>query len=172
MPAPPILLSSLFPALETSYTPSCHPPSSGESVIQLYVRIAFALSYLVADADVASGNEEIAILICTHAAPLIIIGRVLTGSMPACVDEHDFKTYTAGLTRFERRSKRTADVKIRGLRVGEGVPNIDWAGGKGVAGGWDCVVNCNCTHLKGGEERGWCDFPSSGFTTVSMIPPL
>lgn len=36
-----------------------------------------------------------------------------------------------------------------------GVPLADWKGGKGVAGGWDCVINGNCNHLDGGEERGW-----------------
>ena len=34
------------------------------------------------------------------------------------------------------------------------VPKTNWKG-NGVAGGWDCVVNSNCDHLEGGEERGW-----------------
>lgn len=35
------------------------------------------------------------------------------------------------------------------------VPKADWRAGKGVAGGWDCVINSDCSHLEGGEERGW-----------------
>ena len=35
------------------------------------------------------------------------------------------------------------------------VPKVDWRAGKGVAGGWDCVINGDCNHLEGGEERGW-----------------
>lgn len=154
-PAQLQLLVSLFPALELNYAPSCHPPATGESLAQLYARIAFALSYVIADADLASGNEEIAIAICTHAAPLIVIGRVLTGNMPANVDEQDFKTYTAGLTRFEKRFSESLGANDRDMRIGEESPDVEWTGNKDVTGGWDCVLNCDCTHLEGGEERGW-----------------
>lgn len=155
VPAQPPLLASLFPMLDTDYAPSCYPPTHGESLPQLYARLAYALSYVIADADAASGDEEIAIQICTHAASLIAIGRVLTGSMPASVDEQDFKTFTAGITRFERRTIGTENCERRNLQVGEEIPGVDWTEGKGVMGGWDCAVNCDCSHLKGGEERGW-----------------
>ena len=122
---------------------------------QLYARIAFALSYVIADADSASGDTEIALVICTHAAPMIIIGRVLTGNLPTDIGEQDFKTFTAGLSRFERKQMPTRHTKKNGLQVQEEAPNIDWTKGEGVSGGWDCVANCDCTHLKGGEERGW-----------------
>lgn len=45
--------------------------------------------------------------------------------------------------------------KLEKWEPGMGVPMADWRGGKGVAGGWDCVINGNCNHLDGGEERGW-----------------
>lgn len=32
---------------------------------------------------------------------------------------------------------------------------IDWIGGKGIQGGWDCIKNGDCSFLKGGAERGW-----------------
>lgn len=38
--------------------------------------------------------------------------------------------------------------------VGMDIPTINWRA-EGVAGGWDCVVNSDCDHLEGGEERGW-----------------
>ena len=45
---------------------------------------------------------------------------------------------------------------LEGWEAGMDVPKTDWrAGVAGVAGGWDCVVNSDCGHLKGGEERGW-----------------
>ena len=34
------------------------------------------------------------------------------------------------------------------------VPETNWRAG-GVAGGWDCLLNGDCNHLEGGEERGW-----------------
>lgn len=41
-------------------------------------------------------------------------------------------------------------------RAGEGMlPDAAWMNGKGVAGGWECLLNSDCTHLSGGEERGW-----------------
>ncbi len=39
--------------------------------------------------------------------------------------------------------------------AGMDVPKGDWRAGKGVAGGWHCVINSDCEHLEGGEERGW-----------------
>ena len=155
MPAAPSLLNTFFPSLAANYTPACYPPATGESLPQLYARIAFTLSYIIADADSASGDAEIALLICTHAAPLIIIGRVLTGNLPTDVGEQDFRAFTAGLSRFERRQIPTQHLKKSGLQVQEEAPNSDWTGGKGVSGGWNCVLNSDCTHLKGGEERGW-----------------
>ncbi|KAL8793130.1 MAG: hypothetical protein Q9195_004242 [Heterodermia aff. obscurata] len=154
-PATASLLNTLFPSLETNYTPSCYPPATGEPLPQLYARIAFALSYIIADADSASGDPEVALVICTHAAPLIIIGRVLTGNLPSNVGEQDFRAFTAGLSRFERRQIPTRYIKKSGFHVQDEPPNIDWEAGNGLSGGWDCVVNCDCTHLKGGEERGW-----------------
>lgn len=44
--------------------------------------------------------------------------------------------------------------KLEKWEVGMDVPKVEWRAG-GVAGGWDCVVNSNCDHLDGGQERGW-----------------
>jgi len=35
------------------------------------------------------------------------------------------------------------------------MPTLDWRDGRGVQGGWDCVVSGDCSFLSGGEERGW-----------------
>ena len=97
-----------------------------------------------------------AILICTHAAPLIAIGRTLTGKMPADICEEDFKTYTCGISKFQRR--KAALENDRAFAQGEALQPVaqgSWRDGRGVAGGWGCVTNSDCTHLEGGEERGW-----------------
>ena len=76
------------------------PSSAGESIPALHDRCAYALRYIISNADIedaasSGGHEkETSILICTHAASMIAIGRTLTGRMPddACVE--DFKTFT------------------------------------------------------------------------------
>ena len=99
-PASPSLLQNLFQSYNSEYEPSLIPSSSGESLPTLHDRCAYALNFIVSNADIedASSSEglakETSILICTHAATMIAIGRTLTGRMPddACVE--DFKTYT------------------------------------------------------------------------------
>ncbi|KAL2053234.1 hypothetical protein ABVK25_006559 [Lepraria finkii] len=164
LPAPPSLLQSLFPAYSLTYAPSIIPSTNGESVAQLHDRIAYALQHtiLYADAeDAATVKPEsadplgprTAILICTHAASMIAIGRVLTGRIPDDITVDDFKTFTCGISKFERRSlKQPKDETVGG---GLGIPKVKWKSGRGVLGAWDCVVNGDCSHLEGGEERGW-----------------
>jgi transcription factor C subunit 7 len=74
------------------------------------------------------------VLICTHAATMIAAGRVLTGAMPEDPDEDDFQCFTAGLSKFVRRS---------GYR------------NKAAAGAWECELNSETSYLSGGAERGW-----------------
>ena len=118
------------------------------------------------DAYEEPGGER-AILICTHAASMIAIGRALTGRMPEDVCEDDFRTFTCGVSKFRRRVRAyivddaAGDGVLEEWEPGMAVPLLDWKEGKGVGGGWDCEVNCYCGHLKDGEERGWCVFPSS-----------
>lgn len=109
-----------------------------------------------------------AILICSHAAPLIAIGRALTGNMPEDPNEEDFNVFTAGLSTFVRRKQESASAVAQQessvqqndrlapgtkiVRLGTDVP--DWKG-RGVGGGWDCISNGDCSFLSGGAERGW-----------------
>lgn len=147
----------------------------------MHNRLATTLETLIADLDAeitayeATQQQQTskAILICSHAAPLIALGRVLTGRMPKDSGEEDFNVFTAGLSTFVRRSTSTGssyngnighdDDKqsiepllapgTKPLRPGMKVP--EWEGGKGVGGGWDCVRNGDCSFLSGGAERGW-----------------
>ncbi|RAH73138.1 phosphoglycerate mutase family protein [Aspergillus aculeatinus CBS 121060] len=197
-PAPHSILATHFPTLlplppATSPPPSVrdrggNPPTTphvipsptGETIAQLHDRVATALAGILADVDAEIAALEAAqpaheprtskaILICSHAAPLIAMGRALTGHMPADPNTEDFAVFTAGLSTFRRRRRESGDrrdaspaqqVEIpslaRGtkvLRAGTAVP--DWRGGKGVAGGWDCVRNGDCEFLSQGAERGW-----------------
>ncbi|MCJ1469027.1 hypothetical protein MMC07_007659 [Pseudocyphellaria aurata] len=142
------------------YTPSIIPSTAGESLRQLHDRCAYALTRIITLADAESGSEPIAILLATHAASLIAIGRTLTGVMPADVNVEDFRPFTCGISKFVRRGDGEAAPKRREHEVekwhlGMPIPYVEWEGGKGVANGWDCIVNGDCSHLEGGEERGW-----------------
>ena len=77
------------------------------------------------------------------------------------VGEGDFRCFTCSLSVFARRGREGEGGVVDGKDGGDGtvlakrVPDVGWRGGKGVGGGWDCVVNGDCGFLKGGEERGW-----------------
>lgn len=158
-PASPSILRSLFPAYSLCYTPSIIPSTSGESLPQLHDRCAYALSTIIANLDAETGpKDEIAIVICTHAASLIAMGRALTGRLPQDPNEEDFKPFTCGISKFVRREIRPnarPQEKVRKWEQGMEVPDVGWRGGRGVVGGWDCVMNGDCGHLEGGPERGW-----------------
>ena len=134
------------------------------------------MQYIIAQADAEDAahtskgfpigiGEETAILICTHAASLIAIGRALTGDMPDDVCKNDFATFTCGISKFERKSLPQPETQKRFAPVEPGmpIPSIKWREGHGIAGGWHCTINGDCKHLQGGEERGWqvCSFPST-----------
>lgn len=169
-------MHALFPSIvpsspETKYTPLLHPSTRGETIAQLHNRVATALEGIIADVDAeitaleatlpAEQRTSKSILICAHAAPLIAMGRVLTGQMPEDSSEEDFYVFTAGMSTFKRRGTRNKDEsRSRALLAGgtkfvrsRGVPA--WEGGHGVGGGWDCVKNGDCTFLSDGAERGW-----------------
>ena len=180
-PAIPSRLHELFPAYSLAYKPSIVPSKSGESISDLHNRIAYALQYIIHHADAEDAATRMsasqlpgtkgcddgrgpptAILICSHAASMIAIGRVLTGTMPEDLGEDDFKTYTCGISKFERRSLEVPEGEgpieksgtfIAGRELG--IPNVNWRNGRGLLGGWNCVMNGDCSHLDGGEERGW-----------------
>lgn len=154
-PASTSLLSSLFPEdiVDETYSPTIIPSTNGESIRSLHDRCAYALHRLIERSD-AEGVE--AICICTHAASLIAIGRVLVGRMPTHIEEEDFRPFTCGLSVFTRKSSTTSSTDI-GTWQGEGheIPQIQWEEGNGVGGGWEVSVNGDCSFLSGGEERGW-----------------
>lgn len=156
-PASPAFLKSLFPSsFDDTYRASIVPPPSGETIAELHDRVANALTNIIASVDAESGSREISILICTHAATLIAIGRTLTGCMPLDPNEDDFVAPTAGITKFVRNISPGLGFREQSVQKLSGeMGSIQWKDGNGVAGGWTCVLNGNCDHLAGGAERSW-----------------
>ena len=135
------------------YTPVIKPSVNGESIDELHDRAAYALHRIIEQAD----QEGVkAIIICTHAATLIAIGRALTGRMPENIEEEDFHPYTCSLSRFVRKSTLDTGNPIETWAgPGQATPHVAWRDGAGVGGGWECKISGDCSFLSGGEERGW-----------------
>ncbi|KAK0722730.1 histidine phosphatase superfamily [Lasiosphaeria miniovina] len=224
-PAARSKLDALFPALlDPDYRPALVPTRTGESIAELHDRVAATMDALVANCD----REGVrAVLLCSHAAVVIALGRVLTGAMPDCVEAEDFRAFTCGLSVYRRKTTKGRRQSSRsnsgdgalaghaveiigpsssqvGGNIGQskaqpaavaasagswrggcvdsrdidrsesrnnsggpttaGVRNsadlkipsgLRWRDGRGVRGGWDCELNSDCSHLSGGEERGW-----------------
>lgn len=102
-------------------------------IVELHERVRKALDHIITTLD-KDPEQPKSVLLCTHAATMIAAGRVLTGRMPENPDEEDFRCYTAGLSKFVRRS-----------------PDPE----KGVVGNWECELNSETSYLSGGAERGW-----------------
>jgi transcription factor C subunit 7 len=158
-PAPLEHLQRHFPRLlDNEYKVLCVPSTNGESIPQLHDRVAYSLYRVIQQAD-QEGVKSL--LICTHAATMIAIGRALTGRMPEDPNDEDFNCFTCSLSQFERRGRaplpeaRADKIPEWQPQQQERIPNVGWRDGRGVAGGWDCVLNGNCDFLEGGEERGW-----------------
>ncbi|KAJ4391610.1 C6 zinc cluster transcription factor-like protein [Gnomoniopsis smithogilvyi] len=144
--APPAELKDLFPAYDTSYVSAVTPSRTGETIAQLHERVALTLDAIIKRCDDMGVR---AVLLCSHAATIIAIGRALTGHMPENVETEDFRVFTCGLSTFRRRS-----ANIKTLNVDHDSKAVTWRG-NGVGGGWVCEVNSDCSFLSGGEERGW-----------------
>lgn len=174
IPASVSQLSTHFPNLSCTHKPNIFPSPNGETIPALHDRYAYALHRIIASLDREGGREggagPKAALLCTHAAGMICIGRVLTGRMPEKEEEEDFKCGTCSLSVFQRRIKSTNEgqkqEEVEKEEEGEivedwdenqpdHIPRVAWRDGKGVAGGWECVLNGSCEHLRNGEERAW-----------------
>jgi transcription factor C subunit 7 len=150
LPATATVLKDYFSDLDLSYKALLEPPRRGETIMQLHDRLALAVGRIIDQCD-ADGVRTV--LLCTHAAAIIALGRVLTGCMPDDPDANDFKAFTCGLSRYRRRSGPWKS-SIVGTGTGPGRPE-SWRDGHGVRGGWDAELNSDCSFLSGGEERGW-----------------
>ena len=117
--------------------------------------MALALSQIIADSDAAlrSKSPESIIISC-HAAPIIAIGRILTGLIPGDPTEKDFNTYTCSVSKF-RRDRAQPAKGIQRWRRDERSASMDWRDGINMIGGWTCELNASVEHLPNGGERNW-----------------
>jgi transcription factor C subunit 7 len=100
LPAPLNKLREFFPNIDKDYVSQVTPPINGETLSQLHDRIASAMDKIIVQCD-QEGTKSI--IVCSHAAAIIALGRVLTGRMPKSVDEEDFAAFTCGLSTYRRR---------------------------------------------------------------------
>lgn len=146
-PASPSVLKSLFPAFDESYVSAQYPPKRGETLAQLQARLAATMQSII---DRCDAEDRRAIVLCTHAAVVIMLGRILTGNFPETVDTDDFQAFTCGLSVYRRRLINQDE----GLRAKGDLPGKE-PNPSAAVGGWSCEANSDCRFLTGGEERGW-----------------
>ena len=99
-PAPAETLRTMFPAYSMDYVSAQTPSRMGETLAQLYERVAAAVRGIIEQCD-AEGHRSI--VLCTHAAVVIVLGRVLTGDIPTSSEVDDFQAYTCGLSLYRRK---------------------------------------------------------------------
>lgn len=99
-PAQAEILKSMFPAYNTDYVSAQTPSRKGETLAQLYDRVAAGVRGIIEKSD-AEGHRSV--VLCSHAAVVIVLGRVLTGEVPASPDVDDFQAYTCGLSLYQRQ---------------------------------------------------------------------
>ncbi|PNY23194.1 Transcription factor tau 55 kDa subunit, partial [Tolypocladium capitatum] len=146
-PATTDVLKSLFPAVDEGYVSAVTPSRRGETLAQLQERVAVALRAIIARCD-ADGTR--AVVLCSHAAIIIMLGRILTGHMPETIDAEDFRAFTCGLSVYRRKCR--AEGKGGD---GRGSPSAFSVETDAILlGGWHCEHNSDCSFLTGGEERG------------------
>lgn len=127
-PANSDVLKAMFPSYDVDYDTVKKASRKGETLTQLYERVAETVRGVVQRCD-AEGHR--AIVLCTHAAVVIALGRILTGQIPETPDVDDFGAYTCGLSTYRRKE------------------------GEDAVGGWTCELNSDCSFLSNGAERGW-----------------
>lgn len=93
-------LQNHFPEIDASYASTLAPSRRGESLPQLHDRVAKAIDTIIRRSD-EEGHK--AVIICTHAAVVIALGRVLTGRV-----EEDYGAFTCGLSKYKRQGVRTS----------------------------------------------------------------
>jgi len=87
-PAAPEILHRFFPRVRTTYAPTIIPSTKGETQSEIHNRTAYACAKIISDIDREwgeTGTGPRAILLTSHAATIVAIGRVLIGSCPLSI---------------------------------------------------------------------------------------
>jgi transcription factor C subunit 7 len=131
------------------------PDVYGETIEELHERVAYAIYRVIEKMD-AMPNGPKSLLICSHAAIMISLGRVLTGKMPQDVTEDDFQCFTASLSAYRRKnvSKDQRQVDKWDATNPKSFPDVNWKA-NGVLGEWECEMNSDTSYLSSGPQRGW-----------------
>ncbi|ORY76646.1 histidine phosphatase superfamily, partial [Protomyces lactucae-debilis] len=125
-------LQRLFPPLSShckliheGYQAQCVPSTRGESMADIHARAKHAIDLIIADAEAAGCKT---ILLCTHAATNIALGRALCGDATRTIP-----TPCASVAVYLRKEAY--------------VP--------GRLGGWQVERLGDCSFLEDGAERDW-----------------
>ncbi|KAI1110281.1 histidine phosphatase superfamily [Nemania sp. NC0429] len=159
-------LTPWFVDLDADYLSSPAPRRRGESIPELYERVASCIEAIISQCD-SEGTR--AVVVSTHAAVVIALGRVLTAKVPEDATVEDFGAFTCGLSVYRRQGvDEEAMVKDHGIKSAESVntrsmirPHLSHLAGPPQRCGyhlsshWRCEVDSDCSFLRGGEERGW-----------------
>ena len=124
-PATKHVLHGFFPRVDLAYEPSLVPTTKGETMEDIHERVKKAIALVIEDAE-AHGCRTI--VLCTHAATNIALGRALTGN-----PTFDVRTGTCSLGKYVRLPGNNAAAASR----------------------WRCELNGDCSFLTNGEERNW-----------------
>ncbi|EXL85995.1 hypothetical protein FOPG_02243 [Fusarium oxysporum f. sp. conglutinans race 2 54008] len=146
-------------AFDENYASAITPSRKGETINDLYGRVAAAVRAIIERCD-AEGHR--AVVLCTHAAVVITLGRILTGRIPKAVEEEDFHAFTCGLSTYRRRGPGLKRTPMLGPNKSH-PPTSDLS----PVGEWQCEIDSDCGFLTSGEERGWKfsgdeSFPGTG----------
>ncbi|KAI0527808.1 histidine phosphatase superfamily [Xylaria bambusicola] len=147
-------LHGLFADIDPKYVSSPAPRRRGESIPQLYQRVSSCIERIIAQCD-REGRRSV--LISTHAAVVIVLGRLLTGMVPDDTTVEDFRAFTCGLSTYRRQmagqdGRISLDSRERGRKNNGGPyqrPAFD------LSTRWTSETNSDCSFLRLGEERGW-----------------
>lgn len=97
-PADAATLKDLIPEYDETYVARVKASPRGETYDQLVARVSRGIAAIIAQCN-AEGKKAVAI--CSHAASVIVLGRVLTGQFPECMDTDDFQAYTCGVSVYD-----------------------------------------------------------------------
>lgn len=106
-PADAAELHGLFPAYDVDFASPVKPHVRGETYAQLVARVREAMRALIRRCD-EEGRRSV--VVCSHAAVIIVLGRVLTGQHPDDMDTDDFKAFTCGLSVYARGSAKSSNA--------------------------------------------------------------
>ncbi|KAI0408618.1 RNA polymerase III transcription initiation factor complex component [Xylaria palmicola] len=93
-------LRTWFADLDADHVSSPAPRRRGESITELYDRVAACIQAIIMKCD--QGGKK-AVLVSTHAAVVIALGRILTANVPEDPSVEDFRAFTCGLSIYRRQ---------------------------------------------------------------------